>query len=73
MRRKVAEMGPPREVTYGPETWETLRKLRERASAVLNQLAKYDIEGRVFGSVARGDVKPSSDVDVFAPAVVGSV
>jgi predicted nucleotidyltransferase len=73
MRRKAAEMGPPREVIYGPEAWEQLHVLRGRASAVLNLLIKDDIEGQVFGSVARGDVKPSSDVDIFVPAVVNSV
>lgn len=67
MRKKTAEMGPRREVAYGPEAWERLRGLRERASGVLALLGERDVEGRVFGSVARGDVKPGSDVDIFIP------
>jgi len=73
MRRKTAEMGPRREVAYGQETWEHLRLLRERALAVLTLLMKSDVEGFVFGSVARGDVKPGSDVDVFIPSVASSM
>jgi predicted nucleotidyltransferase len=73
MRRKTAEMGPRREVVYGPETWEHLRELRHRAADVLEALKAVDIDASVFGSVARGDVKQGSDVDVFIPRVVSSV
>lgn len=73
MRHKTAEMGPRREVTYGPEAWERLRELRERAAAVLRALKGGDIDGWVFGSVARGDVRPASDVDIFIPSVVSSI
>lgn len=73
MRRKTAEMGPRMEVAYGPDSWEQLRELRERALAVLTLLRKSDVEGFVFGSVARGDVKPTSDVDIFIPSVVSSM
>ena len=73
MRRKTAEMGPRREVAYTQETWERLHRLRERASAVLTLLKKNDADGYVFGSVARGDVKPGSDVDIFIPSTVSSI
>ncbi|AFC99534.1 putative nucleotidyltransferase [Methanocella conradii HZ254] len=66
-------MGPRREVAYGPETWELLRALRERAISVLKALRGHDIEASVFGSVARGDVRPGSDVDIFIPAMVSSI
>jgi predicted nucleotidyltransferase len=73
MRRKTAEMGPRREIAYAPEAWEQLRKLRRRASEVLEALHARNIDGAVFGSVARGDVKPTSDVDIFIPSVVSSM
>lgn len=73
MRRKTAEMGPRREVAYEPERWEHLRRLRERASAVLTLLKNNEVDGYVFGSVARGDVKPASDVDIFVPSTVSSI
>lgn len=73
MRRKTAEMGPRREIAYGPEAWEHLKELRDRAAAVLGALKRNAIDASVFGSVARGDVKPSSDVDVFIPDTVSSI
>jgi uncharacterized protein len=73
MRRKTAEMGPRREVAYGPEAWEQLNELRRRARTVLEALKAGAIDGSVFGSVARGDVKPTSDVDIFIPRVVSSI
>jgi len=73
MRRKTAEMGPRREVAYGQEAWEQLKELRGRAAIILRALKALDMDAAVFGSVARGDVKPSSDVDVFIPQVVSSI
>lgn len=72
MRKKTAEMGPRREVVYGEDTWSCLERLRERASEILTALKRLDIDGFVYGSVARGDVKPSSDVDIFIPDIIGS-
>lgn len=73
MRHKTAVMGPRREVTYTEENWADLKRLRGRAREVLEALGSNNIEGFVFGSVARGDVKPSSDVDIFIPAITSSM
>lgn len=50
------------EVVYGPERWRLLSLKREAAlklMEVLSRLSPY-----VYGSVARGDVRPESDIDV---------
>jgi hypothetical protein len=73
MRRKTAEMGPRKEVVYSEDTWNILERLRKKSIEVLESLKKFDIEGVVYGSVARGDVKPSSDIDIFIPIVVNSM
>lgn len=73
MRRKTAEMGERSEVVYDSGRWETLHLLRTRAGAVLEALKAQALDGVVFGSVARGDVRPSSDVDIFVPAVASSM
>ncbi|MCD1294576.1 nucleotidyltransferase [Methanocella sp. CWC-04] len=73
MRRKTAEMGPRKEVVYGEDVWENLKHLRAKAAEVLTSLKKFDIDGVVFGSVARGDVKPTSDIDIFIPQVISSM
>ena len=73
MRRKTAEMGERREVVYDSARWETFRRLRARAMAVLEALDGAGPEASVFGSVARGDVRTSSDVDIFIPQVISSM
>lgn len=72
MRKKTAQMGPPREVEYDEAHWNHLSALRQTAEMVLETLEGAGIEAIVHGSVARGDVSPTSDVDVFIPRVVPS-
>jgi predicted nucleotidyltransferase len=66
-------MGERREVVYDNDRWETLRRLRARAQEVLEALDAAGLDAAVFGSVARGDVKPTSDVDIFIPQVASSM
>jgi len=73
LRRKTAEMGERREVVYDNARLETLRRLRARAQEVLESLDAAGLDGIVFGSVARGDVKPTSDIDIFIPQVASSM
>ncbi|CAJ36123.1 nucleotidyltransferase domain-containing protein [Methanocella arvoryzae] len=73
MRRKTAEMGERREVIYDEARWKLLEEKRARAIEVLGLLEACQLDGFVFGSVARGDVRPASDIDIFIPAVVSSV
>ncbi|MEL9969261.1 MAG: nucleotidyltransferase domain-containing protein [Metallosphaera sp.] len=56
------------QVTYESIRWENLKKLRETALDILNKLEQGSMKGYVYGSVARGDVKPNSDVDVIVPS-----
>lgn len=56
------------EVVYGEERWGLLRSLRGEASVLMRPLAVAHIECLAYGSLARGDVKPTSDVDIFIPS-----
>uniref|UniRef100_A0A7C1T1U1 DNA polymerase subunit beta n=1 Tax=Thermofilum pendens TaxID=2269 RepID=A0A7C1T1U1_THEPE len=51
-------------VHYTAERWALLRSLRERAASVLEALLCTKVKAVVIGSVARGDVTPTSDIDV---------
>ena len=66
-------MGERREVVYDSERREIFRRLRSRAREVLEALDAAGLDAVVFGSVARGDVKPTSDVDIFIPQVASSM
>lgn len=52
-------------VQYTPEHWNLLKKIRETAFRVTNLLAQHQIDVLIYGSVARGDVKPTSDIDII--------
>jgi len=53
------------EIVYSREHWELLREKRQGAMQILTKLKEIGIEGYVYGSVARGDVKKDSDIDVI--------
>lgn len=55
---------PEKVVVYDKEHWSLLRRLRKRALNILNLLLQAGIRGIVYGSIARGDVKRGSDVDI---------
>ncbi|MEM2064760.1 MAG: hypothetical protein QXS28_07845 [Candidatus Caldarchaeum sp.] len=59
-----------RDVVYSESRWRLLKTLRARALSVMTHLERHGFHGLVYGSVARGDVSPSSDVEVFIPQVV---
>ncbi len=59
-----------RRVVYSEKHWELLSELREEALRLLKCLAGNSLYAIVHGSVARGDVHPGSDVDVFIPTIV---
>jgi predicted nucleotidyltransferase len=61
-----------REVTYGSARWTKLKDLREMAKPVMTALASSHLNSVVHGSLARGDVKEGSDVDVFIAGVQSS-
>jgi len=62
------ERGPDTtEVAYGNERWAFLSQLREKAASIISALESRHIEAIVHGSIARGDVRKESDVDLFIP------
>lgn len=73
------DIKPEGEELYGERRWEVLRRKRNRGIAVLEILMREGIRGFVYGSVARGDVREGSDIDVvildcsLPPSLVGEV
>lgn len=55
------------EVTYSTQQWNLLKEHRKKASDFLAVLEKLRLQPIVHGSIARGDVKKNSDVDIFIP------
>lgn len=63
----VKPTGPAeyREVTYTAARWTLLHELRVEAVRVMSALDAFHLPSVTHGSIARGDVKRGSDVDVF--------
>jgi predicted nucleotidyltransferase len=55
------------EIKYKDNHWRQLERLRAKALKMMAPLNQVHIYCVVYGSVARGDVGPDSDIDVFIP------
>lgn len=59
-----------REVVYDERRWELLRRKRKEALPILESATKIFEGSLLHGSLARGDVKEESDIDVAIPKYV---
>ena len=71
-REKLERRGEIRVVVYDAAHWRILRSLRGEATRIMRALSRFGLTSIVHGSIARGDVHPGSDVDVFIPFPVPS-
>ncbi len=72
MRGKTAVFGSRKKIKYSREHWNLLDEKREMALEIMEVLADNGIDSVVYGSVARGDVRKTSDVDIFIPSPLPS-
>jgi predicted nucleotidyltransferase len=72
MATKPTTRSEYREINYSSARWNQMRKLREKAVLIMNALEAFHLQSTVHGSLARGDVKENSDVDVFIAEVQNS-
>lgn len=72
MAVKPTKNADNKEVTYTAAHWTLLKELRGKAEEVMAALDAFHLQSVVHGSLARGDVKKTSDVDVFIPEVQNS-
>jgi hypothetical protein len=72
MAVKPTKHGETKEVTYSSARWQQLKMLRAKAVWVITALDAFHLQSLTHGSIARGDVKVGSDVDVFIPEVQNS-
>lgn len=61
-----------REVIYDAKCWKMLCSLRQKAMKTMDALESFHLKTITHGSIARGDVKKRSDIDVFMPYQVSS-
>ncbi len=64
MAKRPEVLHDRRIVTYDDAHWSNLRRLRTEALDVMKRIEQVAIRPMVYGSVARGDVSQSSDIDI---------
>jgi predicted nucleotidyltransferase len=67
MAKKPMKRSERLEVIYDNKHWSLLEQLRKRAVQILEPLDRNHLRPIVHGSIARGDVSKTSDIDVFLP------
>jgi len=65
-------MGNNKTIIYNKKQWEMLINFRKKASRVMYALKDARLDCFIYGSVARGDVTATSDMDIVIPHVMQS-
>ncbi len=69
---RPATYGVKRAVKYSEKDWKILREKREKAKKIMEKIYEIGLDPILYGSLARGDVKEDSDIDIFIPERVPS-
>ena len=65
MAKKPVRRAERVEVVYDKKRWELLKQLRSKTVHLMETLDNCHLRSIVHGSIARGDVSETSDIDVF--------
>ncbi|MDH5690041.1 MAG: nucleotidyltransferase domain-containing protein, partial [Candidatus Bathyarchaeota archaeon] len=68
MTKKPVKRAERVEVVYDKRHWNLLNQLRSKAVELMETLDNCHLRSIVHGSIARGDVSETSDIDVFLPS-----
>lgn len=72
MTIKPVKNSETREIIYTNIHWTQLATFRKKADIIMTALKRFHLQAIVHGSIARGDVRDSSDIDIFIPEVQNS-
>ncbi len=67
MAKKPVKRAERVEVIYDKKRWKLLIELRFKTVQIMETLEKFQLRSIAHGSIARGDVSETSDIDVFLP------
>ena len=67
MAKKPVKRAERIEITYDNRRWKLLKELRLKTVQIMEMLDNCHLRSIVHGSIARGDVSETSDIDVFLP------
>ena len=67
MAKKPVKRAEHLEVIYDKKRWNLMAKLRSKTVQIMEILDEFHLRSIVHGSIARGDVSETSDIDIFLP------
>jgi len=67
MAKKPVKRAEHLEVIYDKKRWNLMAKLRSKTVQIMEILNESHLRSIVHGSIARGDVSETSDIDIFLP------
>jgi len=67
MAKKPVKRAERVEIIYDNSRWKLLKQLRSKAVEIMETLDNCHLRSIVHGSIARGDVSETSDIDLFLP------
>lgn len=72
MAKKPEVLHEHRQIQYDQPHWDRLNDLRRNALEIVRSIESIAVHPYVYGSVARGDISKSSDIDIIIPRQVSS-
>jgi hypothetical protein len=72
LAKKPEILHESRLIEYTNSHWVLLEKLRNHALGIIQNMDSIAIRSYAYGSIARGDVNKSSDIDIIVPYPVSS-
>ncbi|NHJ49457.1 MAG: hypothetical protein FK733_16830 [Asgard group archaeon] len=77
MRRKPSSIKPietadEMTIEYSEKHWNLLANFRSKSKIIMNALEKRNVKSLIYGSITRGDISSSSDIDLFIPYKISS-
>jgi len=77
MKRRASGVKPKitvdtKEVVYSAGHWQLLEELRTEARIIMETLEQENIKAILYGSLCRGDISKTSDIDIFIPYQISS-
>ncbi len=64
-REKIIKGQQEKKIFYSKKRWKKFANLREEAKKILKCLFENNLNAIIHGSLARGDVRAKSDIDIF--------
>ena len=67
MSKKPMKRAEQLEIIYDKKRWKLLKQLRSKTIQIMETLDNCHLHSIVHGSIVRGDVSETSDIDLFLP------